>query len=1085
MRLLHFDRSERLVSTNFSGKIIPPYAILSHRWGDEEVLFEDLGSDMYKEKEGYRKIKFCAKQAAQDRLQYFWVDTCCIDKWDLRERSKAINSMFRWYRSATRCYVFLSDVSVSTAMDTPQQSDWETSFRASKWFTRGWTLQELIAPVSVEFFSCEGCRIGDKRSFEQLVHEITSIPLEALRNWPLERFTKTERMGWARARQTTEEEDNVYCLLGILGVSMATSYGEGKERAWRRLQSEVEAANSAPSIIPFSQNDHFVGWESQLAEVEAKLSEDKQATTITIVGPAGTGKSQLALEVAHRTRKKDKNCSIFWIDASDIDSLDRSYASIAQKLDVPGWDNEKADFRQLVKHHLGSKGAERWLLVFDNADDINLWSSGLSKVRAANLVDYLPQSKVGSIIFTTTNSDIAKRLPLQNIIELGGMTPDTAQRMLENYLNTPISKSEQQEAKLLLQELSCLPLAIVQAAAYINTRNITLQRYRSQLLKQKEKAVERSSEVLEGKLQEHDAKGPVATTLLIAMDQIRCEIPLAADYLLLIACVDRKDIPLDLLKAASAYEREDAIRILNSYALITRRPAESAIDIHQLPHRALRNWLQNQETLDQWTEQAIKWLLSVFPNDDHGNRSKWRRLLPHARYALSHRLSEQEGADWMSLVWKCAMALLGDGRYNEAEELFVQVMETRKRVLGDEHPDTLTSMGNLALTYWNQGRWKDAEELNVQVIETRKRVLGDEHPDTLTSMDNLASTYRDQGRWKDAEELNMQIMETRKRVLRDEHPDTLTSMGNLALTYWNQGRWKEAEELQAKDLEICLRVLGDEHPDTLTSMANLASTYRDQGRWKDAEELNMQIIETRKRVLGDEHPDTLTSMDNLASTYRDQGRWKDAEELNMQIMETRKRVLGDEHPDTLTSIGNLASTYWNQGQWKDAEELNVQVIETRKRVLGDEHPDTLTSMGNLALTYWNQGQWKEAKELQAKDLEICLRVLGDKHPDTLTSMANLALTYWNQGWWKEAEELNVQVIQTRKRVLGSEHPDTLISMNNLAHTWKSQSRNEEAILLMEKCFELQKRTIGTSHPDTESSLKTLTSWRNKGLAIQI
>jgi hypothetical protein len=360
MRLLHFDRSERLVSTNFSGKIIPPYAILSHRWGDEEVLFEDLGSDMYKEKEGYRKIKFCAKQAAQDRLQYFWVDTCCIDKWDLRERSKAINSMFRWYRSATRCYVFLSDVSVSTATDTPQQSDWETSFRASKWFTRGWTLQELIAPVSVEFFSCEGWRIGDKRSFEQLVHEITSIPLEALRNWPLERFTKTERMGWARARQTTEEEDNVYCLLGILGVSMATSYGEGKERAWRRLQSEVEAANSAPSIIPFSQNDHFVGRESQLAEVEAKLSEDKQATTMTIVGPAGTGKSQLALEVAHRTRKKDKNCSIFWIDASDIDSLDRSYESIAQKLNVPGWDNEKADIRQLVKHHLGRKGAGRW-----------------------------------------------------------------------------------------------------------------------------------------------------------------------------------------------------------------------------------------------------------------------------------------------------------------------------------------------------------------------------------------------------------------------------------------------------------------------------------------------------------------------------------------------------------------------------------------------------------------------------------------------------------------------------------------------------------------------------------------------------
>ncbi|KAH8727359.1 heterokaryon incompatibility protein-domain-containing protein [Phaeosphaeriaceae sp. PMI808] len=167
MRLLHFDHSERLVSTDFIGKTIPPYAILSHRWGDSEILFEDLGSHTYKEKEGYRKIEFCAEQAAQDQLQYFWIDTCCIDKWNLRERSKAINSMFRWYKNATKCYVFLPDVSVSTATEIHRQSDWEASFRASEWFTRGWTLQELISPVSVEFFSSEGRRIGDKRSLEQ------------------------------------------------------------------------------------------------------------------------------------------------------------------------------------------------------------------------------------------------------------------------------------------------------------------------------------------------------------------------------------------------------------------------------------------------------------------------------------------------------------------------------------------------------------------------------------------------------------------------------------------------------------------------------------------------------------------------------------------------------------------------------------------------------------------------------------------------------------------------------------------------------------------------------------------------------
>ncbi|ORY18336.1 hypothetical protein BCR34DRAFT_670856 [Clohesyomyces aquaticus] len=1020
MRLLHFSLSNRLVLTDFSGKTIPPYAILSHRWGDSEVLFEDIGGNTYKEKKkGYRKIEFCAEQAAKDQLQYFWIDT-------------SINSMFRWYKDAARCYVFLPDVSASTAADIRQERAWEASFRASEWFNQGWTLQELIAPASVEFFSSEKQRIGDKTSLEQLIHEITRIPVKALQNGLSDEFT------------TTKEEDEVYCLLRLLNIFMSTSYGEGKEQAWRRLQIEVAAADSAPSIIPFSQNDHFVGRESQLAKLEATLFTGKKTTRMAITGPAGTGKSQLALELAYQTRRKNKSCSVFWIDASNADSLYLSYAS--------------------------RKGSRQWLLIFDNVDCIDLGSGGMPTAQgAANLIDYLPHK-------------ITERLELHKVTELREMTPDVARKALQNYLKAAVS-----------EKLSYLPLAIVQAAAYINTRNITLGHYQLQLLRQKEEARERSRVPLEGRLQEYTTTGP-----------IRSSDPLAAEYLFLAASVDRRDIPLDLLEASSPREREAAIRILNSYGLVTRRPAESALDLHQL-----------QERLDQWSQHAITRLLKVFPDNNHRNQSKWRRLLPHARYAISHEVPKEEKGDRIDLAWKCAMALLSDGRYNEAEELFVQVMQTRKRVLGEEHLDTLTSMANLASTFWNQGRWKEAEALEAQVMETRKRVLGEEHPDTLTSMANLALTYRNQGRWKEAKELFVQVMEMRKRVLGEEHPETLTSMANLASTYRNQGRWKEAEELEvqvmetskrvlgeehldtlasmanlastyrnqgrwkeAEELEVQVmetrkRVLGEEHPDTLTSMANLASTYRNQGRWKEAKELEVQVMETFKRVLGEEHPDTLTSMANLASTYRNQGRWKEAKELFMQVMETSKRVLGEEHPDTLTSMANLASTFWNQGRWKEAEELFMQVMETSKRVLGEEHPDTLTSMANLASTYRNQGRWKEAEELFMQVMETFKRVLGEEHPDTLTGMANLASTFWNQGRWKEAEELEVQVMETFKRVLGEEHPDTLTSMANLARTWKSQNRNEEAISLMEKCFELQKRILGTHHPNIETSLEAL------------
>jgi tetratricopeptide (TPR) repeat protein len=1023
MRLLHFDALGRPVLTDFRGKTIPPYAILSHRWSGSEILFNDVQSGAYREKEeSYKKFAFCAKQGAQDKLQYFWVDTCCIDKWNLAELSNAINSMFQWYKNAARCYVFLSDVSVSTTAEPAQRSDWEASFRASVWFTRGWTLQELIAPVSVEFFSCEGQRIGDKTSLDQLIHEITNIPLTALHNCPLDQFPISERERWAENRRTTEAEDTVYCLLGILGISMPTAYGEGQESARSRLLAEVERAGNIPSIIPFSRNPGFVGRESQLAELEAKLFTNKQTTTtLAIVGPGGTGKTQLVLEIAHRMSQNNKSCSIFWMDASDKDSLYQSYTSVAKKLSVPDWDDDQADMKQLIKRCVVEISTRQCLLIFDNAEHTTLQSSGSSTREAADLADCLPQSKLCSVIFTTTNSDTAQALASQNIVALRELTLDAALKMLQVRLARPLAHSEQQEAEQLLGELLYLPLAVVQAAACMKASDMTVQEYRSRLNQHKELASEHGS----------DSSKYI---IFLSIDQISRDNRFAVECLFLVACVDRKDISLDLLEAASMQAKENAVKLLDKYSLITRRPADSALDLHRLVHQALRERLEMQGQLIQCTQRTITQLLRVFPNSGDSNRSKWRRLLPHAQYALSHSPIDDSNEERWYLARECARTLQSDGRYEEAEELEVQVMQRSKRVLGGEHPDTLNSMHNLASTYSNQGRWKEAVELRMQVVQMKKRMLGDEHPDTLKSMSNLAPTLRSQGRWKEAEELQLQVMQTRKRVLGDEHPDTLKSMSNLAEEYMSQGRWKEGKELQVQVMQTTKRVLGSEHPLTLLSMNNLARTFRNQGRWEEAEELQVQVMQTAKRVLGEEHSETLTIMSNLASTFRNQGRWKEAEELQVQVTQTTKRVLGGEHPLTLLSMNNLAEGYSKQGRWKEAEELEVQVMQTRKRVLGDEHLDTLASMHNLAATCRSQGRWDET------------------------------------------EELEVQMMQIKKRVLSDEHPDTLASMHNLAFTLQSQARHREAFVLMETCSQLREQVLDDQHPDTQSSLDTLRDW---------
>jgi Heterokaryon incompatibility protein (HET) len=245
MRLLkRSDNGALSLTEDLADDNIPRrYAILSHRWEVGEVMFEDMINITGKSKEGYRKLQFCADQAARDGLEYFWVDTCCIDKSNNVELQYAINSMFRWYRDAAKCYVYLSDVSTPCGRETrPSDTLWESDFRNSIWFTRGWTLQELIAPSSVEFFSKEGTRLGDKISLERQVCEITGIPVKALRGSPLSDFSVTERFSWTERRETRYQEDKAYSLLGIFRVFISLNYGEGKENAFRRLREEIRKA---------------------------------------------------------------------------------------------------------------------------------------------------------------------------------------------------------------------------------------------------------------------------------------------------------------------------------------------------------------------------------------------------------------------------------------------------------------------------------------------------------------------------------------------------------------------------------------------------------------------------------------------------------------------------------------------------------------------------------------------------------------------------------------------------------------------------------------------------------------------------
>lgn len=261
MRLLKYVAQDEFELVEFPGRSAPQYAILSHTWGPdhEEVTFRDLNNGVGKGKKGYQKLVFCAKQAIKHDLQYFWVDTCCIDKSSSTELAEAINSMFRWYQSATRCFALLTDILVDpkTVTATTLQQVWETDIRHSKWFTRGWTLQELLAPTQVDFYSKEGIWLGDKTSRVRELSEMTRVADAALQKTPLSSYSVEERMSWANGRQTKREEDEAYSLLGIFDVYIPLIYGEGRWKAQIRLRKAILEAREDEKYLslPYRQSD--------------------------------------------------------------------------------------------------------------------------------------------------------------------------------------------------------------------------------------------------------------------------------------------------------------------------------------------------------------------------------------------------------------------------------------------------------------------------------------------------------------------------------------------------------------------------------------------------------------------------------------------------------------------------------------------------------------------------------------------------------------------------------------------------------------------------------------------------------------
>ena len=676
----------------------------------------------------------------------------------------------------------------------------------------------------------------------------------------------------------------------------------------------------------------LTGREDLLTGLNTRLSagDDPWPRTVVLSGLGGVGKTSVAVEYAHRHLGE---VGVAWqFPAEDPAVLAARFGELSSQLGA----RDLFDTRDPVAsvHAVLADFPAGWLLIFDNAPD------------RASIERFLPPAGRGRVLITSQNPN----WPPGQALDVPVLGTEVATEFLVNRTSDP----DPQAAAELAGELDGLPLALEQAAAYIQATGDSLGRYVASF---RQRRVD-----LLGRGEPTGYDKTVATTWALAFARLQRSAPAAAGLLRLVSFCRPEAVPLRLLlqprpgltkrlhrKVAKVLKplledplaATDAIAALRRYSLISPA-AGGTVSVHLLVQAITADQMPAR-LAGAWRQATAAVLEAAIPNrpEQPETWSDFAALLPHARAALT---ADSSG------IGRIATYLGSSGNYAAALELQRRALDARERVLGSEDPATLIARGNLARWTGEAGDAAGARNRYAALLPIRERVLGSEHPATLTDRGNLASWTGQAGDAAAARDQYAALLPIRERVLGSEDPSTLTTRSNLATWTGQAGDAAAARDQFAALLPIHERVLGPEHPSTLTTRGNLATWTGQAGDAAAARDQYTALLPAIERVLGPEHPSTLTTRGNLASWTGQAGDAAGARDQYTALLPAIERVLGPEHPSTLTTRGNLASWTGQAGDAAGARDQFAALLPAIGQVLGPEHPDTLTARGNLA--YW-------------------------------------------------------------------------------------------------------------------------------------
>ncbi|KIW38296.1 uncharacterized protein PV06_09271 [Exophiala oligosperma] len=428
-----------------------------------------------------------------------------------------------------------------------------------------------------------------------------------------------------RTRQNAAPTDQSHeCNVAVMQARTITEASEPLER--RQLTSTVPHSSCVCHSIP-PVNKRFIPREDIFETLHQKLFKPNETQRVTLFGLGGIGKTQVALHLAHWTKVNEPTFSVFWVSAINNAAFVQTYTDIRRKLAVQETTAD-GDARECVQRFLDSPDAGKWLIVVDNADDMQVLS-GSSK-NSDGIQQYLPESDNGVILFTSRSREVALALNSE-LVELKEMTTNEAERLLEKSLVEKDLLKDRDVVKTLLQELTYLPLAITQAAGYLNRNRITISKYMDLLGGTETELVALMSREFPDTTRQSESRHAVATTWVVSFDQIQVLNPPAAELLTYLSLIEPKAIPLSILPPLNSMEAiVHAIGTLTGYAFLVQRGDTEIYDMHSLVHLASRIWVSRTEHGARVEKEFVEHLTRVFPRGLWENREQRRLYLPHA-----------------------------------------------------------------------------------------------------------------------------------------------------------------------------------------------------------------------------------------------------------------------------------------------------------------------------------------------------------------------------------------------------------------------------------------------------------------------